>query len=74
MLHPATLKVHSIQFNSVNNFGSCSPRFWNLIGLDRDMDRQPLKRQRSQDHENPDPLELEEWIILQKAKRLRIGL
>lgn len=74
MLHPVTLKVHSIPFNSVNEFGSCSPRFWNLIGLDRDMDRQPLKRQRSQDHENADRLELEEWTILQKAKRLRIGL
>jgi hypothetical protein len=74
MLHPATLKVHPIPFNSVNDFGSCSPRFWNLIGLDRDMDRQPLKRRRSQDHETADRLELEEWTILQKAKRLRIGL
>lgn len=46
----------------------------NVRIIDRDMERQPHKRRRSQDLSDKAALELEEWTILQKAKRLRIGV
>ncbi|KAM3581018.1 hypothetical protein VKS41_006465 [Umbelopsis sp. WA50703] len=38
------------------------------------MELQPQKRRRSQDLSDKAALDLEEWTILQKAKRLRIGV
>lgn len=74
MHHPFTLAVHSVPFSSVDYLRSCYPSYLNVIGIDRDMDRQRQKRRRSQDLDNAQQLELEEWAILEKAKRLRIGM